>query len=144
MQEFFQGIKFIHKYSVIYQFENAPSTSPVTCSYGHRIFEIYKFSIFTWVQNTQKFITSVKIDEFEKSFRNIAVEGQYFIFAFGVLCYHFTMLPYGSMVYHPYGTRMVCYKNGYHSTRNWLESNIRAHFYQIQQVVSLYHHSNWV
>ena len=32
-------------------------------------------------KNIQKFITFVKLDEFEKSFRNIAVEGQYFIFA---------------------------------------------------------------
>ena len=44
------------------------------------------------------------------------------------------MLPYGPMVYHPYGTRVVLYQNGYQSTRNRLRSNIRVHFYQIQQV----------
>ena len=32
-------------------------------------------------KNIQKVITFVKLNEFEKSFRNIAVEGQYFIFA---------------------------------------------------------------
>ena len=32
-------------------------------------------------KNIQKFITFVKSNEFEKSFRDIAVEGKYFIFA---------------------------------------------------------------
>ena len=32
-------------------------------------------------KNIQKFITFVKSNEFEKSFQNIVVEGQYFIFA---------------------------------------------------------------
>ena len=32
-------------------------------------------------KNIQKFITFRKSNEFEKSFRDIAVEGQYFIFA---------------------------------------------------------------
>ena len=32
-------------------------------------------------KNLQKFITLQKSNKFEKSFQNIAVEGQYFIFA---------------------------------------------------------------
>ena len=47
-----------------------------------------KHGIEVWIdqthendKNIQKFITFVKSNEFEKSFRNIAVEGQYFIFA---------------------------------------------------------------
>ena len=37
------------------------------------------------------------------------------------------------MLTHP---SKICYKNGYHSIQNWLESNIQDHFYQFQQVVN--------
>ena len=70
----------------------------------------------THENDKKKFIIFVKSNQLEKSFRNIAVEGQYSILIPRVLCYHFIMLSYGSMVYHPYGTRVVLYQNGYQST----------------------------
>ena len=49
--------------------------------YGMRGMEVWMSQTHENDRNFQKFITFVKSNEFEKSFRDIAVEGQYFIFA---------------------------------------------------------------
>ena len=48
--------------------------------YGMCGMEVWMDQIHENDKNIQKFITFRKSNEFEKSFRNIAVEGQYFIF----------------------------------------------------------------
>ena len=49
--------------------------------YGMRGMEVWMGQTHENDKNIQKFITFRKSDEFEKSFRNIVVEKQYFIFA---------------------------------------------------------------
>ena len=49
--------------------------------YGMRGMEVWMSQTYKNDKNIQKFITFVKSNEFEKSFRDIAVEGQYFIVA---------------------------------------------------------------
>ena len=49
--------------------------------YGMRGMEVWMGQTHKNDKNIQKFITFRKTDEFGKSFLNIAVEGQYFIFA---------------------------------------------------------------
>jgi len=49
--------------------------------YGMRGMEIWMCQTHENDKNIQKFITFLKSNEFEKSFRDIADYGQYFIFA---------------------------------------------------------------
>ena len=49
--------------------------------YGMRGMEVWRSQTHENDKNIQKLITFRKSNEFEKSFQNIAVEGQYFIFA---------------------------------------------------------------
>ena len=53
----------------------------MTIYYDMRGMEVWMGQTHKNDKNFQKFITFVKSNEFEKSFQNIAAEGQYFIFA---------------------------------------------------------------
>ena len=72
-------------------------------------------------KNTQKFITFIKSNEFEKSFRNIVVGGQYFIFAS-----QNTVLPLYHVIIWVHGIPPIWYPSGTISKWISIDSKLTA------------------